>query len=330
MIGADRFVDFAEHVRTMVDATRSTIEEDVLEVGGEAAWTQWSALGAGTLGENAATPSSIIDPEAVLLFSLYLCPREERLRDVTYWWAVVGSELLSVQRTKTLLEDFPQETRERLGTFAAWAAAAGDKRWRRYAGDDAPPPERDRTDPDPLTLNTSPSLLLRLRSGFGVSAKADVLAYLLGIAERPATVQDATWATAYSRATVKGALDDLARAGFTEKTNTRPARYFAPMWSWKLLLQRRAVTADQEGFPSWQHWGVLFSFLAHAAHWAQGVDSRRESLSPRARDVFENVRRVFETHRIQVSVPDPHHESNVRDEVARTVRQVAQWIPEHV
>ena len=77
----------------------------------------------------------MIDPEALLAFSLHLSAEERRLRDMVAWWARVGSSFTSVQRFRSVAGRFPGEEGTRsLGAFARMAVAAGDKRWARYAG----------------------------------------------------------------------------------------------------------------------------------------------------------------------------------------------------
>ncbi len=212
----------------MSEMTLSSLKERLGEIGARAAWAQWSALGAGTLHEGRSA-SAIIDPEALLLLSLHLIPEERRLRDLARWWAEVGSGLLSVQRTKTLAKDFPPDVQERLHEYSRWATRAGDKRWKKYASEGTKnDSERDRKGPEDPQLRSPASLLLQLRAGFGVSAKADVLAFLLGIEGQTATTRQATEATGYSRATISGALEDLVRADFIEKSGGRPGQYPRP------------------------------------------------------------------------------------------------------
>lgn len=289
----------------MSEKTLHSLEEHLGEVGAEAAWTQWTALDAGTL-QNGRRASAIIDPEALLLLSLYLIPAEQRLRDLTRWWAKVGSGLLSVQRTKTLIRDFPPGVEECFQTFSHWAEEAGDKRWKRYAAGETGGFDRARKGPDEPTLRSSASLLLRLRAGFGVSAKADVLAFLLGIGGQAATTKKATEATRYSRATISGALEDLSRADFIEKSSGRPVEYRGPVRSWMTLLHRSEETGHREDtdVPQWRYWGQLFAFLACAREWAREAPDLSEYVaSTRARDLFEEFEGVFEMN--WISVPSP-------------------------
>lgn len=304
----------------------------VREVGVQTAWMQWASLGASALQQAKKSPSSIIDPEALLLLSLQLEPAERRLRDFVHWWAGAGSDLLSVQRTKTLLERFPPGVKERLGTFAYWAVEDGDKRWRRYASDDAPSVQgrRGKGIGDPR-LDSSSALILRLRAGFGVSAKADVLAYLLGIGEHSASRQETAEATGYSRATVRGALRDLTRARFIQETSDRSARYFAPVRPWVALLGFDRQRSASNRTPRWRYWTSVFAFLAQVDHWVQETDESNESaylLSSHARNLFEQHESAFDRNRIQVPRPETLHGAAYLEGFQETVDILADWILE--
>jgi DNA-binding transcriptional ArsR family regulator len=327
----------------MSNATLHKTGERLQEAGIEAAWAQWSSLGASALQDRQQghlegrleAPTSIVDPEALLLLSLYLEPSERRLRDFTRWWAKVGSDLLSVQRTKTLLKDFPPETENRLGIFAFRAKSAGDKRWARLASESPPSPERGQKGADDARLDEPSSLLLRLRAGFGVSAKADVLAYLIGIEERPVGRQDVAEATGYSRPTVRGALRDLTRAGFIREHTGRPIRYVAPIGRWNELLRLEAPSVSSEnrpnGTPIWRHWAGVFSFLTSAADLARRAGEESDYvLSSKARDLFERHAPVFEENRIRVPDPTSYRGPEYLDGFVETARALAEWIPSHL
>lgn len=311
------------------------ISRVVREAGVQVAWMQWASLGASALQQTKRSPSSIIDPEALLLLSLQLEPAERRLRDFVYWWAEAGSDLLSVQRTKALLRRFPAGVEERLGGFAYWAVEAGDKRWRRYMPDEAPSIQgRKRKGGRDPRLDSSSSLVLRLRAGFGVSAKADVLAYLLGVDERSASRQETAEATGYSRATVRAALHDLTRARFIQEASGRPARYFAPVRPWSVLLRfdRQQLAPDRA--PRWRYWASVFAFLAHVDRWAQErSEAENESaylLSSRARDLFERYESAFERNRIQVPHPETLRGAAYLEGFEETIDMLTDWMLEYV
>jgi len=322
----------------------SKIGKSAREVGIEAVWQQWGAIGASALQRSGRSLSSIIDPEGLLLLSLYLEPSERRLRDVLYWWAEVGSDLLSVQRTKTLLKRYPDGAAERLQTFGYWAAEkGGDKRWRSLASEDPSGPEPREGKGGASNLSVPPALMLRLRAGFGVSAKADVLSYLLGVDERRESTREAAEATGYSRDTVRGALQDLERAGFIQKTTSRPTRYSVSSRPWAELLgflepsngkreEDQRLRGSQgksvkEDVPAWRHWADVYAFLAEAAQLAEEAENKSDYLaSSSARDVFERHEHVFEANRLNVPDPSRYQGKEYLDGFRETVDALYRWI----
>jgi hypothetical protein len=309
----------------------------------EAAWRQWARLGAtGLPGADARAgdaPPAVIDPEALLVLSCCVAPAEWRLRDFMRWWAQEAAPLLSVQRTKTLLRRFPPEARAEAATFARWAVEAGDKRWQRYVSSWAPegaqggePPARTGKGGSPR-LMAPPALVLRLRAGFGVSAKADALAYLLGMGEQAATVSEAAEATAFARATMHGTLRDLARAGFVH-AGGGTARYHARRGAWGALLGLSPAghggAAAAAAWPRWRHWAQVFAFLAATQAWAK--DARQQTAyvaSSRARDLVEAHASALALSRLSVPRMDAYRGADFLGGFADAVTALAQWTLRH-
>ena len=105
--------------------------EKAREAAVQAAWTQWTGLGASLTGST--TASSIVDPEALVLVSLALRDDERQFDGVIAWGARICAKHLSVQRMNTLKISFPPVVGERLGRFAQAAHQAGDSRWKSLA-----------------------------------------------------------------------------------------------------------------------------------------------------------------------------------------------------
>ena len=250
----------------------------------DAAWRQWTALGAS--GGGTEHSETTIDPEALVLASAQLVEHERRLSDFLLWWAGTGATLLSVQRTRSLLKMMP-EAAEALAPFAASAVEAGDRRWKGLAGTeglDARPGKG--TAEARLTHPTA--LVLRLRAAFGVSAKADVVAVLLGL-ERAATVREMAEATGYTTVAMRGALGEVALAGFAEATGGTPAAYRATRrGAWGQLLG---------GGPSaWVHWSERYAALLDVAAWGERAEAAGWSdyvAASKARDLTERYTRAF-------------------------------------
>lgn len=260
-------------------------------LGVEWAWQQWASLGAGALTSAPDHSDTLVDPEALLLLSLVMQPSERRLADLVAWWAAVGSSLLSVQRTKTLVAVFPETVREALGGFAYLASKAGDKRWKKLASPTAPMwGDRRLKGPSQPPLKDASALVLRLRAGFGVNAKSDALAYLIGMQQRAATVQEIAEAIHYTKVTVRNALQDMVLARFIQEVPGHPAKYTVDRRPWLALLN----ASKQTGSLVWKPWSGLFAFLAHTHLLYAQADALSEYLlSTKARDLVGRFGKSF-------------------------------------
>ena len=251
-----------------------------------------------------------------MLASLALMPRERRLGDVLLWWASVGSRLLSVQRIRSLLDRFPTSDAEgALQAFAASAVEAGDRRWKRFAGPQGldARPGKGADAPD---LSTSAAVVLRLRAAFGVSAKADLLAVLLG-SESPATVRELAESLGYSTVAVRVALGEMTLARVAVPTGASPAAYRAAdaaQWS--------ALVADGPR-PQWGHWAEAFSVLLAVAEWGESASEWTPYVaSSKARDLAERHARPLRLIAPEASSLDGHRGEDALAPFAATVREL--------
>jgi hypothetical protein len=292
-----------------------------------AAWRQWRALGATT--SSAKPAGAIIDPEALVLLSLVLAEEEPRLWDLLGWWARVGSPLLSVQRIKNLAGAYPEAVRLKLGQFAHLAhSEGGDYRWKALARSQFARTIRlKKALGQQPTLTEPTALLLRLRAGFGVGIKADVLGFLLGFQGTWATAREITEATSYTSQAVRRALEDMAAARFLEVTRQTPAKYRVDPRGWMELLGIRGAP------PVWRDWQPVFAFTGDLSEWAEGDASLKASpylISSRARDLFERHQSAFRRNRIAVPDPRDYPGEKYLGAFEETLHALGEWMQEYV
>lgn len=250
-----------------------------LDAAVDVAWRSWTALGAS--GGRAAEGNAIVDPEALLFASCAMVDHERRLADFLLWWAETGATLLSVQRIRSLTKQMPwnSEAQATLAAFAASAAEEGDRRWKRMAGPDLLDARTGKGASRPSLRHPS-ALVLRIRAAFGVSAKADLLAVLLG-SDRPQTVRALADQVAYSTVAVRVALGEVVLSGFVEERSGRPATYaIADREAWDALLGETSVR--------WGHQAETFALLLDVAAWGRQAEAAGWSAyvaSSRARDI---------------------------------------------
>jgi hypothetical protein len=240
-------------------------------------WAQWRAIGGSA--NTAQVASTIVDPEALILASLFYEDEEPRLRTVLYAWVERNASLLSVGRLRRLAKPYPLSVSDKLRQFATAAARlAKQPRWAALTNDHATGTvaiERFATSRAVApVLEAPPALMLRLRAALGVGAKADALTYLLGQVERgpadPTTVRAISNAVGYTSVAIRSALEDLAAARFVIATTDRPVAFMAPERSWRDLLNIASV-------PPWWPWHQIYVFASLFLEWSDRMRSRNVS-----------------------------------------------------
>ena len=267
----------------------------VAEAGTQRCWREWQVL----VGESADEGLGVIDPEALVLASLAFQGGEKRLLERLDWWALCGAWLLSVQRVKTMATGFPPNVREvGLPWFAGRAVLGGDARWKRLAEDSVPDrfSVRGGKGPKELELVAPQTLLLRLRAGFGVGVKADLLAVLLSLSAergRRATAAELVRVLGYSSASIRRATGEMAASGVIRRSASRPPAFSVDPEPWEGVLGT--------GTPAWDHQGNLLAFLAECQTWALLEEPSEVVRASYARDLVERFHPVFD--RLGLEVP---------------------------
>jgi hypothetical protein len=210
----------------------ASIAHELQEAVTNAAWIQWQALGGQAAPPRA--PGAIVDPDALVLVSLWLEDDERRLRDFLHGFAELGSRMLSVQRLKRAMGAFPP---------------------------DAPPSTR---------FGEAGSLMLRLRTAFGVDVRTDTLAYLIGRRGAWAGVKEIADALFYAKYSVRGACEALADARLIKSHTDRPVKYYAEPERWTALLDLRDTAP-------WHPWVAIYAFVLRLLAWLRGPGAEVES-----------------------------------------------------
>jgi hypothetical protein len=300
-------------------------------------WRQWRVLGFPASAAPDREPTSIIDPEALVLLSVQVAPHERRLEDALAWWARTGATLLSVQRTSSLLRAFPLSTREAFGSFSREAINAGDRRWKRYVGDAILAEGRRPKGPDAPTLSHPSTLMLRLRAGFGVGVKTDLLTYLLGRGSQSVTIKDAQTATWYTAPALRTAATEMSLAALIHPIHDRPIRYIADASPWQVLLEDGTEgtkpNAALGAMPMWRDWSHLFAFLTHVTVWAKKAGDEGGTpyvLSSRARDLVLPRLSMLASNLIDVPDPKAYKGEAYLEGLNTTVKAVAGWMTGHL
>lgn len=183
------------------------LRELAIDVG----WRQWATLGISADRDQAQQSNTVIDPEALILFTAVLGDADPRLRDESTDWCIrYGTRLISKSRLKNL-------RRSALGAdlideYLSTVNASSRTRWP-VGGTDAASRELRSSAKSrlPKLRESAPLLRLHLRAIFGVTARAEVLLGFLTTRPHGRFLTASEFAfAAYSKRNIALVLDDLA------------------------------------------------------------------------------------------------------------------------
>jgi len=274
------------------------------------AWSQWSQMG--MLAATGRRDDWAQDPEALIVFTLEVGRDDPRLFDELLGWLVVNGDLVSRQRLANLCP--PTDRTRRIADAAlAWAGEHG-ARLRPLS-----PPGEARTEPlfpsitrvtdpddpflsygfakpraDSRMRSSSPDRLLpvnfafRLRDLLGMSARAEIVRFLVTSRARDATVLSVAEAASYAKRNVAEALGQLARSDFvTAFWIGNEGRYGIEPDRWSHLLE-----IEPSGLPVYRPWPSLLTALREVWAWARDPELDELSdylLASRARELMDSV-----------------------------------------
>lgn len=213
-------------------------------------WDRWSELGVS--GQVKKHDDRIIDPEALILFSLTFARYDARLFDEILDWISINGTFLNMQRFQNLIKTYGYESAPVLSAVAMMQQKSGSYglKWKKIAS------AYKKTDQEPLFYfssgealpvsefqdenfkkcgfyrgvinlrgksqsfpkNGSSSLILRLRGLFGISIRCELLALISAVEEIYAS--EAARQACFYQKSVQQALNEMANSGALKFVNT--------------------------------------------------------------------------------------------------------------
>jgi len=208
-------------------------------------WRQWTTVG--VFGDGQSWRNSVIDPESLLLLSCSVARHDARLFDAMMEWLSLNNRSLNIQRLKRILKEESFSGDRVLQALAAsvttsvnaakWQGIGSvpdegyvEERPLFFLGDGRPLPVPQEKDPIFLVHGflRSPfqargvaaafrpepvaNLLLRLRAFMGISARCEVLLYLL--CKREGSPRAMARECYYYPATMSKALNEMEQSGY--------------------------------------------------------------------------------------------------------------------
>lgn len=264
----------------------SSFSDRLLDVLLQFLWRQWSALG--MAGYARTQDPWMIDPEALLLFSLPIARNDPRLFDEIIDWLHQNGALISLQRLQTLSKEHQLGDLTLLRPVAEEMASTSlHAKWRLLEKMGSPDPAATAlrplfegvpvfAEPDPhfqrwgwqrgrielRGMSQAPrpdqpaTFLFKLRSLFGRQVRAEVMAWLLSHEHgHPAEIARQT---GYFARSVQLVLNELENSGLIRSFRIGREKQFSLLHSqWRFLIS----WSPAETFPIWIAWPPLFQTL---------------------------------------------------------------------
>lgn len=250
------------------------------------AWGQWAQIG--VFADTDRRDDWVVDPEALILFTLEIGRHDPRLFDEVLDWLRENERAISVQRLKNLSRD--ADDRALVGAALGWLS--GFRKNPRFA--QVPPPtvpdlleplfpllSRRVPNPDPAFLASgfakpasAPSLksarprldapinfAFRMRELFGVSSRAEIVRYLLTVQAPNVPAQLVAEAAAYAKRNVFQTLSALSAAGVVRTISVANERRY----SMDTEVWRSVLTLDE--MPRYRDWPQLLWAVRRLSRW---------------------------------------------------------------
>ena len=260
----------------------------------------------GVAGAIQAKDNWIIDPEALLLFTMDAGRYDPRLFDEVADWTLRNEKWISLQRLKSIAEHWEKDAVKR--TLVAFAGLLNSlekkQRWRSLSQMDIPPiaqtaPFFMNIDGKPLptiakqdelfaqagfirspiilrnlsqraSMNTHSALLIRFRALFGIGPRVEVIAYLL--AHGISNVAELARITEYSRPPIREILNDLAEGDFVSMSqHNKQKSYSVDIERWKRFIE------ISDPLPLWIEWPRVFRALSELLSFLMEIEKKEPS-----------------------------------------------------
>lgn len=304
-------------------------------------WRQWSALGVagGARGEE----KWVIDPEALLIFSLQMARYEPRLFDEILDWLAVNGKWLDIHRLRGILKDKNDNAKRLLSAAALYLSHEPNsyrRKWRMIRsfrkidasiqneilfitkqGDFYPKPHEEddafstygylresfslRRMSKSVFVNATSNIRFLLRALFGIGSRAECILYLL--------THDGGHPNEVAKAigiSVKGTQDALIELGnsglvLTRIKGKRKVEYWLSQKKWWEFLTR--MNYEEIDKPVWLDWIALFSALMSVWEALNEADRAKSEYmrSSKLREAMEKISFEFEKSNLDIpAIPD--------------------------
>lgn len=263
------------------------------------AWSLWTELGVAGLERKHEDFS--IAPEELIILTSVLSEFDPRLRDEALDWCVRYHRFVSPIRLQILAKKYGKYIEKPFSIFSSTLNTHADIRTKWTVLTKISPLMFQASGKSILRSFEAPSMInFRLRSLFGVGARADVLAFLLTKEQGDFGISDLI-ETGYSKRRLAAILDDLAAARIVSETRTRnQLRY--------VFERRDQLVKLLGGIPKKMvHWHRILEILLPIRECLQDVEDT--PVGVRVIDM-RNLLNKLSNHLLQIKLTPPPLKNN--------------------
>jgi hypothetical protein len=218
-------------------------EDAILGYALDLAWSVWSELGVS--GWTRRHQSHAIDLEPLILHTSWLGQYDPRLWGESIDWCITNSALVSAIRLKKLLRSSSSRVLDAFGGFSATVKGHAHVQW---PGDGEARIMRPSGKSSTAVLERPALIQMRLRAIFGVSARAEILHWMLSEPARRWSIAELVDRSGYGKANVTEIIELMRRAGLV----SHERRGNAGLFRLAVAPQLAAVVGELPAtYPDW-------------------------------------------------------------------------------
>lgn len=277
------------------------------------AWSLWGPMGVSSWEERSI--AAVVEVEPLLAFTAFVSPGDQRLNREVLEWSRNQMPLLSVRQFKHVVTSQRWPFEGEINDFGASLSVVTGRNWPGSGLDAGQMPRSDR--PAEADMRAPWTLQLRLRSVFGVSARAEIIRVLL-LNDRPFTITELSDRVAYTRRQVDAEADQLVAAGLLRKAAVSgPTK--VQLGRPDLLLELCGPTAKDVD------WAPVFRVLTGLRDLSSALSSGRWS-EPRA-EVARQLRALESSLWRVESAPGVDDKLSTPDEIVAAALAIIDRLP---
>jgi hypothetical protein len=225
-------------------------EDKILGHALDLAWSLWSELGVS--GWTRGHQGRAIDLEPLILHTSWLGRYDRRLWGESIDWCITNSALVSSVRLKKLLRSSSNRIPEAFGEFSATVKKHAHVQW---PGDGEASPLQPSGKSARAELERAALVQLRLRAIFGVSARAEILHWMLSEPTRQWSIAELVDRSNYGKANVTDTIDPMRRAGLVSYDRRGNAGLF------RLMAAPQLAAVIGELPTTYPRWPAVFAII---------------------------------------------------------------------